>query len=124
MGFNDEKEIEVRGAEIRALAMPDIKKPETHGEESSTWIRSLIWNILHRMGKSYTLHPSLIRNRCIRCLKCERICPVSAISLKKGYPRFDQNVCIRCYCCHEMCDSHAIRLQPGILCRVLRPLIR
>lgn len=123
-GYMDEDNIDIRGTSVRDLARPGIRKPETHREESSSRAGSLIRGILHRMGKSYTLHPSLAGKSCTRCLKCTNICPVGAISLKKGYPRFDHKTCIRCYCCHEMCDSRAIRLRPGLLYRVLRPLLR
>ena len=123
-GLSDEQHVEVRGAAISDLEKPGIKKPETRKEENNSRIRNLVRGLLLRLGKSYTLHPSLVRKSCIRCLKCERICPVNAISLQKGYPRFDSKTCIRCYCCHEMCDSHAIRLRPGFLYQVLRPFIR
>lgn len=124
LGLADETRIEVRGSALSELARPQTKKPQTHEDEQLPPLKRFIQAILHRMGKSYTLHPSLNRKRCIRCLKCERICPVGAISLQSGYPRFDEKICIRCYCCHEMCDSHAIMLRPGLLHRILRPLIR
>jgi uncharacterized protein (DUF362 family)/NAD-dependent dihydropyrimidine dehydrogenase PreA subunit len=123
-GAFDPRRVEIRGAAIKDLEKPGIKKPETHGEESSSPVRSFFRGILHRLGKSYTLHPSLVKSSCTRCYKCERICPIGAITVHQGYPRFSHKACIRCYCCHEMCDSHAIRLRPGILYRVLRPLIR
>jgi len=125
LGLADESSIEVTGAILEELARPDTRKPQTQSPGgSSSWIRSLFRPVLHRLAGSYTLHPHLIRKNCIRCLKCERICPVSAIHIQNGYPVFDTATCIRCYCCHEMCDSHAINLQPGLLYRILRPLIR
>nr|WP_319538501.1 DUF362 domain-containing protein [uncultured Methanospirillum sp.] len=124
-GLIDENWIEVKGATVEELARSDTRKPQTQTPGgSSSWIRSLLRPALHRLAGSYTLHPHLIRRNCIRCLKCERICPVSAIHLKNGYPIFETATCIRCYCCHEMCDSHAINLQPGFLYRILRPFIR
>ncbi len=124
-GLTEENCIEIRGAAIEELARPDTKKPQTQKPGgSSSWIRNLLRPVLHRLAGSYTLHPHLIRRNCTRCYKCERICPVSAVTLQSGYPSFDTATCIRCYCCHEMCDSHAISLQPGLLYRILRPLIR
>ncbi len=124
-GLVDESMIEIRGESVENLANPGIKKPQTQlPGGSSSWIRTFLRPVLHRVAGSYTLHPNLIKKNCIRCLKCERICPVSAITLKNGYPRFEIGTCIRCYCCHEMCDSHAIRLRPGLLYRILRPFIR
>ncbi|PWR71470.1 DUF362 domain-containing protein [Methanospirillum lacunae] len=124
-GLTDESRIDVKGATIQELTRPDIIKPQTQiPGGNSTWIRSLFRPVVYRLAGSYTLHPHLIRHKCTRCHKCERICPVSAVNLQDGYPIFDKNTCIRCYCCHEMCDSHAISLQPGLLYRILRPFIR
>ncbi|MFH0966602.1 MAG: DUF362 domain-containing protein [Methanobacteriota archaeon] len=124
LGLGDESRIMVKGATIDELAKPDIQKPDTRSRTSKSWFRHFLVSLLHRVGKSYTLHPKLVKRSCIRCLKCERICPVDAISIHNGFPGFDLKTCIRCYCCHEMCDSHAIRLQGGVLYQVLRPLIR
>jgi len=124
LGLADENRILVRGATIEDLAMPEIQKPDTRSRVSRSWFRHFLLSLLHRVGRSYTLHPTLIKKSCIRCLKCKRICPVNAISTHDTYPGFDLAICIRCYCCHEMCDSHAIRLRGGILYRVLRPLLR
>ena len=123
-GMIGEGQVEIRGATVQDLARPDIEKPETRSATNDSWFKHFLLGLLHRVGKSYTLHPSVNRDACIKCLKCQRICPVNAISLQNGFPRFDTTICIRCYCCHEMCDSHAIRLQPGLLYRVLRPLLR
>lgn len=124
-GIIEESCIEVRGVKVNELARPDTKKPQTQKPGgSTTWIRGLLHPIVSRLAGSYTLHPHLVRRKCTRCLKCERICPVSAVHLQKGYPTFDTATCIRCYCCHEMCDSHAISLQPGLLYRLLRPFLR
>ncbi len=124
LGLGDESRIVIRGATIDELTMPDILKPDTRSRVSKSWFRHFLLSLLHRVGKSYTLHPKLVKRSCIRCMKCERICPVNAISVYKGLPVFNLKTCIRCYCCHEMCDSHAIRLQGGVLYRLLRPLLR
>ncbi|HWQ67262.1 MAG TPA: DUF362 domain-containing protein [Methanospirillum sp.] len=123
-GLTDESRIVVLGSQIDDIARSDIRKPDTRSAISRSWFRHFLLCLLHRVGKSYTLHPHLIKKNCISCLKCRRICPVDAISIRKGYPRFNLKTCIRCYCCHEMCDSHAIRLQQGFLYRILRPFVR
>ena len=123
-GLFREEEVEIRGEDPGTLAMPGVEKPKTRREKQQSLARRMIQGVLRRLGQSYTLHPTLKKSACTRCHQCERTCPVGAISLKNGYPRFDYATCICCYCCHEMCDSHAIGLSPGILHRALRPLIR
>ncbi len=48
---------------------------------------------------------------CTSCRTCEHNCPVGAITLEDGRPRFDYDACIRCYCCQELCPSNALALR-------------
>lgn len=121
--INTEK-ILVRGIPVHELVQETIRKPQTHNPSESSLIKTAMKQVLHGAGLSMTLRPSLQKSSCIRCMKCRKICPVDAISVRDGYPVFHPHRCICCYCCHEMCDSHAITLRKGILHQVLRPFIR
>jgi len=61
--------------------------------------------------------PVLIRDKCIKCGNCKRICPADAISMCP-HPIFDYKKCIKCYCCHEVCPQKAIDLKGGVLTRI------
>ena len=45
---------------------------------------------------------------CISCGRCEKICPVQAISIEENGANFDRKVCISCFCCMEVCPVDAI----------------
>ncbi|MDR0324678.1 MAG: DUF362 domain-containing protein [Oscillospiraceae bacterium] len=52
-----------------------------------------------------------IKESCIGCGDCIRICPKKCMELKgKKAVIFAQN-CIRCYCCHEFCPVKAVALE-------------
>lgn len=67
-----------------------------------------------------TARPAVLKDRCVRCRHCGRICPVSAISFPHdGYPVFDYDACFRCYCCHEICPEGAIVKRETLVSRLL-----
>jgi len=54
--------------------------------------------------------PVIDHNKCKRCERCIRVCPVSAMNLKNGFPEADRKKCISCFCCEEHCPYGAIIL--------------
>lgn len=54
-------------------------------------------------------HPSINKNKCIKCGECTRICPPKTMIIKnKNYPSLKPINCIRCWCCAEVCPQNAI----------------
>ena len=56
-----------------------------------------------------------ISEKCVGCRKCEKVCPVLAISMQKGkegrsVARIDQEVCLGCGVCVRNCPQKAIEL--------------
>ncbi len=80
---------------------------------------------LSSAGSVESMHPGpgVISGACIGCRKCERICPVHAITVTEGRASIDLSRCIRCYCCHEMCTEHAITLSRGLAGKALSRLL-
>jgi len=58
------------------------------------------------------------REKCIKCGKCERKCPVNAIKLKP-WPECNHDKCILCLCCVEICPQNAIYLKDHWIRRAL-----
>jgi len=48
--------------------------------------------------------------KCIKCKKCGKNCPVKAISFP-DYPKCNHKDCIKCMCCIEICPENAISLE-------------
>ena len=60
--------------------------------------------------------PFFLRDRCVLCGACVKICPGSALTMEpdahgKHYVAVDYQKCVRCYCCHEVCPEDAIALR-------------
>ncbi len=47
------------------------------------------------------------RARCVDCYRCLRVCPVKAISIRKGQAMVEEDLCIACGRCISECPQHA-----------------
>jgi uncharacterized protein (DUF362 family)/NAD-dependent dihydropyrimidine dehydrogenase PreA subunit len=56
--------------------------------------------------------------RCIKCQRCEKNCPVEAIKLNP-YPICNHKKCIRCFCCIEVCPKSAVNLKISLSRKIL-----
>lgn len=61
------------------------------------------------LGKATTFSIYLHRDRCIKCGKCKRNCPQSAIDMR-DYPRINKKNCINCCRCIHHCPTMALSL--------------
>jgi len=67
-----------------------------------------------------TSKPIILKEKCIKCHKCVKVCPKKTIHIEEKYPVIKYRNCIRCYCCHEHCPVRAIILKKGFLLRFFR----
>ncbi len=112
-----------RGVPPDEIAVPDFKKPSTYtGGRTGIWRRALL-AVVQRFGAAYALSPKVIAASCTSCRKCERICPMGAITVQNGKAVIDLTRCIRCYCCHEMCTNEAIALERSRIGRLIAGLL-
>ena len=56
----------------------------------------------------HNARPFSIPERCTGCASCMRVCPKSAIRIKKKKSVIDQEQCIGCFECMHACPEHAI----------------
>ncbi|WP_292518869.1 DUF362 domain-containing protein [Methanoculleus sp.] len=121
-GLLDPATVRTVGDDPAAFAFPDFRKPSTYaGGGAGVWRRVML-AVVQRFGRVYAPRPGVVARSCIGCRKCERICPVQAITIAEGRATIDLARCIRCYCCHEMCTEHAIALSRGLTGRLLARL--
>jgi Na+-translocating ferredoxin:NAD+ oxidoreductase RNF subunit RnfB len=52
---------------------------------------------------------------CIKCGKCEKVCPTQAIVVTNGIPVIDYNKCTSCRACVTGCPTHVLKLQQDIM---------
>ncbi|MDD7794175.1 EFR1 family ferrodoxin [Clostridium sp. 'White wine YQ'] len=71
-----------------------------------SWIIFIIFNNLGRkfLGKTY-----IADNSCNNCSKCKNICPVNAIEMQSGKPKWSWR-CESCQRCINMCPKKSIQL--------------
>lgn len=79
------KKIDILGEKIEDVIVKDFKKHASVQEERS-------------------LELVLNKDRCVKCSRCIKNCPVRAIENYK----IDNAKCIRCFCCEEVCPENAI----------------
>ena len=103
--------IRLVGDDLAQFVVLDYKKPASYQRGGRGMKRSAILSLMQAIGRWYVPRPEIDASRCKACRKCERGCPMSAITMAGTVPRIDRKKCIRCYCCHEMCTDGAIRLK-------------
>lgn len=106
-------DVSVAGGDIRDFVVADYKKPSTYMGYGKGLKHNWLLTVVQSLGKVYVQRPVFIGEKCIECGRCERSCPVKAITMADHKPKVDYRKCIKCYCCHEMCMEHAIRLERG-----------
>ena len=50
----------------------------------------------------------VLKEKCIGCGNCTRVCPTGAIQIKNGKAEIDLNKCINCKNCQAVCPVKAI----------------
>ena len=122
-GLLDPLAVRTVGDDPAEFAVPDFRKPSTYaGGRAGPW-RRVVLAVVQRFGRTYAPRPGVIAPACIGCGKCERICPVHAITVTGGKATVDLSHCIRCYCCHEICTEHAIALSRSLPGKLLARLL-
>ncbi|MBO4345661.1 MAG: DUF362 domain-containing protein [Victivallales bacterium] len=119
-GTADLEEIEVVGAQISDLAVPDFKLVKA--PLNIMRILPLPKSMLRWIRRQVAPAPWIDSSKCIKCRRCENGCPVEPAAIRPlaaAESRLDDSLCIRCYCCHEFCPVKAIELRKSILARCI-----
>lgn len=66
--------------------------------------------------------PAVVKEKCVACGVCERVCPVEGGAVHSGHGQkaiYDYKKCIHCFCCQEMCPAKAIVVHRPWVTRML-----
>jgi len=116
--------IRLVGDDLAQFVVSDYKKPASYQGGRRGMKRSAFLSLMQAVGRWYIPRPEIDASRCKSCRKCERGCPMGAITTGGTIPRIDRKKCIRCYCCHEMCTDEAIRLKRSHAGRLMAWVMR
>jgi ferredoxin len=104
LGVADPALIDVLGAEPASLRPEKFVLPETaHFRLIPRWVSPLVARLLW-------IRPEFTE-ACGGCGLCVKSCPVEAIAMSEGRPRFKGGRCIECLCCQEVCPNRAINIR-------------
>jgi len=60
-----------------------------------------------------------LREGCVGCGKCAKMCPAHAIEMRGGRPVIHRKACIRCFCCQEFCVTGAMKAERAFAAKLL-----
>ncbi|MBO5788424.1 MAG: DUF362 domain-containing protein, partial [Clostridia bacterium] len=109
--------------DYKAFIVPDYQIIQT-GERNlfSTnghrGMKKVVWQVA---GKLLAARPFVHRDECIKCGKCQELCPAKAILVEKKGAKICKSDCIRCFCCQEFCPVSAITVKRTWIARWLTP---
>jgi len=123
LGVGTLDRIEVRGAALSEVHVPDFAKPP-QGITGAFF--AVVPSGLIRWGINVlgTERPDILEERCTVCGECAANCPAGALRRDSGRIVLDQAKCIGCHCCAEVCKEHAIEMRRPFLGRILRRAYR
>lgn len=118
-GYKDE--INILGEDFLKLVDKNFDVTRTPKEHYNKEKTNSFINFIKKLLIS---KPVIIRNKCIKCGLCVKICPsnpkaLSWLNGKDKPPIYNYSLCFRCYCCQEMCPERAIKLKTPILRKIL-----
>ena len=98
-------------AEESKIAAAVKKREENDNKSSFLFAGNIVKNVGWWVMKNvYGIdRKSVSADKCIHCGMCAKVCPVSCIKMKDGYPVFGEN-CVSCFACVQWCPEHAIAL--------------
>lgn len=114
-------QIEVLGEKVEEMKVHNFKLCRKGG--NFYFINPQVTRFLRNM---ITPNPTLIKEKCISCGRCEGVCPENPkviTMIKNGdklQPKWNMKLCIRCFCCQELCPTGAIETKYTYVGKILK----
>lgn len=102
--------VELVGEKLEDVVVKDFKKQKVKSKMKK--FAGNLPKFLYKALEKFMIPPPRFNHKkCIRCLKCTKICPAKALTLNERKKiAIDKNKCISCYCCDEVCPVEAISI--------------
>jgi uncharacterized protein (DUF362 family)/Pyruvate/2-oxoacid:ferredoxin oxidoreductase delta subunit len=121
LGIGSFPHIEVLGERLEDIVVTGFRLP---AGATSALTRRAPRALSRRLLEQTSMRPRVVKSHCTACRECERVCPVSAISVSGKTAKIDYRVCLHCLCCHEVCHFDAIRLWRPVSGHLLDCLVK
>ena len=122
LGVGNLQHIEVVGEKIESAIIPDFKPPSSVNSALLRMLPGFLSPgfLSRELAGELSIRPRVIKRHCTGCSKCEKKCPVGAISMNNKKANINRSICIRCMCCHEVCRFNAIKPTLSLLGSIMR----
>ena len=106
--------------ELLPYCKQDFKVPPTKSNIFKSILPGKAGDLLgSAIGKVIAPRPTLNRDTCVSCGKCQSMCPAKAITMRHGLPHIHRDKCIGCFCCQEFCPKGALEARRPWIAKVL-----
>jgi len=102
-------QIDMAGTPLPELRFNGYRVPRL---APTSFIPEFLLNFFRRLAWA---GPALLPNLCIKCGRCQKICPADAIEIGDNGAMFNRDRCIACFCCMEVCPVDAIEMNTSAL---------
>lgn len=102
-------QLQIVGTPLADARMADYRVPRL---VPASFIPEWLLNFARKLAWA---GPALLPNLCIKCGRCQKICPADAIEIGENGATFNKDSCISCFCCMEVCPVDAIEMRTSLL---------
>lgn len=112
------KEIKFIGENLEDIKILDFKQANIR---SFDFFENYIPKSINKFISNFLKpKPFIIREKCVKCKECIKVCPTKTIDYKNKRININLDNCIRCFCCHELCPIKAIGIKKSILSKFIK----
>ncbi|MFX0072527.1 MAG: EFR1 family ferrodoxin [Candidatus Hermodarchaeota archaeon] len=91
--------------------------------EDTWWAKeskNITTELLRKVSPKFVIN----KDKCTKCLSCQRGCPVDAIDIEKDPPEIQKGGCIFCWYCEKLCPEGAIEADWTFIRKVNKPNLK
>lgn len=117
---DDLQAIQFKGIPLDSIRLERFEAPEIRSvafisDKYPKWIRDAADKLLKPK-------PVFLKEKCVGCGECARLCPPQTITMTDHFPVVNLDNCIRCYCCQELCPKKAVEIERPWLLKFITKL--
>lgn len=109
------KGVALESVRLERFEAPEIRSVAFISDKYPKWIRDAADKLLKPK-------PVFLKDKCVGCGECARLCPPQTIAMIDRFPVVNLDNCIRCYCCQELCPKKAVEIERPWLLKFITKL--